>query len=132
MANLLQRDATITDALPTITAKEEFLRLIVGNLAECKRLHGNAMVRIGVTGGGAVPYNRISYLNGSGTEVASGAFLGGAPFKNAARVDDDSWSSAAMTLPEVQALLGEIRKFKPNHPAPEPHISSKGHSKRAI
>jgi hypothetical protein len=37
-----------------------------------------------------------------------------------------------MTLPEVQALLGEIRQFKPNHPVNEMPSRAKGNSKRAI
>ena len=108
MANLLRPDATITDALPGISAQEEYVRQIVGNLMLCKRAHGNASVRIGVTGDGAAPYNR--------KEIAFGAFVGASPFKNAMRVNDDTWSTASMSFGEVQALLGELRQFKVRHP----------------
>ena len=116
MANLLQPDATITDALPGIIGKEEYVRQIVGNLMECKRAHGNASVRIGITGDGTAPYNRISYFNAAEKEIAFGAFVGASPFKNSMRVNDDSWSTASMTFAEVQALLGELRQFKVRHP----------------
>ena len=116
MANLLQPDATITDALPGITGKEEYVRQIVGNLMECKRAHGNASVRIGITGDGTAPYNRISYFNEAEKEIAFGAFVGASPFKNSMRVNDDTWSTASMTFAEVQALLGELRQFKVRHP----------------
>jgi len=116
VANLLQPDATITDALPGITGKEEYVRQIVGNLMECKRAHGNASVRIGITGDGTAPYNRISYFNEAEKEIAFGAFVGASPFKNSMRVNDDTWSTASMTFAEVQALLGELRQFKVRHP----------------
>jgi hypothetical protein len=116
VANLLQPDATITDALPGIIGKEEYVRQIVGNLMECKRAHGNASVRIGITGDGTAPYNRISYFNDAEKEIAFGAFVGASPFKNSMRVSDDSWSTASMTFAEVQALLGELRQFKVRHP----------------
>jgi hypothetical protein len=116
VANLLQPDATITDALPGIVAQEEYVRQIVGNLMECKRAHGNAHVRIGITGDGTAPYNRISYLDNSEKEVAFGAFVGASPFKNTMRVNDDTWSTASMSFAEVQALLGELRQFKVRHP----------------
>jgi hypothetical protein len=132
MANLLQHDATINDALPTIIEKEEFVRLILGNLMQCKRLHGNASVRIGVTGDGTAPYHRISYYNDAGIEVASGAFIGGSPFKNVTRVNDDTWSSTATTLAEVQAILGELRQFKPHYPVAETPRNTKTPHKRKM
>ena len=116
VANLLQPDATITDALPGIIGKEEYVRQIVGNLMECKRAHGNASVRIGITGDGTAPYNRISYFNDAEKEIAFGAFVGASPFKNSMRVNDDTWSTASMTFAEVQAVLGELRQFKVRHP----------------
>ena len=116
VSNLLQPDATITDALPGIIAKEEYVRQIVGNLMLCKRAHGNASVRIGITGDGTAPYNRISYLDGAEKEIAFGAFVGASPFKNSMRVNDDTWSTASMSFAEVQALLGELRQFKVRHP----------------
>jgi hypothetical protein len=126
MANQLPPDATIADSLPA-TGKEEFVRQIVGNMAKCQRLHGATRVRIGVTGAGAAPYHRVSYFDGErGVETAYGAFIGAAPFKNLTKVHDDaSWSTSFSTLPEIQALLGELRNFKPIHPPGVPTIPVK-------
>ena len=131
VANLLQPDATITDALPGIIGKEEYVRQIVGNLIECKRAHGNASVRIGITGDGTAPYNRISYFNAAEKEIAFGAFVGGSPFKNSMRVNDDSWSTASMTFAEVQVLLGELRQFKVRHPM-DAQPPAKNSKKRSV
>ncbi|MDB5395283.1 MAG: hypothetical protein JWM91_2789 [Rhodospirillales bacterium] len=130
MTNQLQPDATIADSLPA-TGKEEFVRQIVGNMAKCQRLHGATRVRIGVTGAGSAPYHRVSYFDDErGVETAYGAFVGGTPFKNLTKVHDtDSWSTSFSTLPEIQTLLGELRNFKPVHPAGVPPISGKGLAK---
>jgi hypothetical protein len=132
VANLLQPDATINDALPNIIAKEEYVRQIVGNLMQCKRVHGNASVRIGITGDGTAPYNRISYLNDADKEIAFGAFVGASPFKNTMRVNDDTWSTASMTFAEVQALLGELRQFKVRHPMDAQSPAARTPKKRAV
>jgi len=131
VANILRPDATITDALPGIAAQEEYVRQIVGNLMLCKRAHGNASVRIGVTGDGTAPYNRISYLDGAEKEIAFGAFVGASPFKNSMRVNDDTWSTASMSFGEVQALLGELRQFKVRHPM-DAQPPAKQSKKRAV
>src|ERR1700722_17513171 len=72
--------------------------------------------RIRLTGDGTAPYKSISYFNAAEKEIAFGAFVGGSPFKNSMRVNDDSWSTASMTFAEVQVLLGELRQFKVRHP----------------
>jgi len=131
VANSLQPDATITDALPGIIGKEEYVRQIVGNLIACKRAHGNANVRIGITGDDTAPYNRISYFNDAEKEIAFGAFVGASPFKSSMRVSDDSWSTASMTFAEVQALLGELRQFKVRHPI-DAHPPAKTSKKRSV
>jgi hypothetical protein len=130
MANQLQPDATIAASLPA-TGKEEFVRQIVGNMAKCQRLHGATRVRIGVTGAGAAPYHRVSYFDAdTGVETPYGAFVGATPFKNLTKVNEtDNWSTSFSTLPEIQALLGELRNFKPIHPPGVPAASGKGAAK---
>ena len=126
MATQLPPDATIADSLPEV-GREEFVRQIVGNMAKCQRLHGAARVRIGVTGAGAAPYHRVSYFDGErGVETPFGAFIGSAPFKNLTKVHETaSWSTSFSTLPEIQALLGELRNFKPIHPPGIPAVVTK-------
>jgi hypothetical protein len=113
MATILQPDATVADALPHIVKKEEYVRIIVANMARCRRVHGNALVRIGIAGDGANPSHRVSYTSKAGREIAYGAYAGSMAFKNAARMHDKSWSAAAMSFEEVQDLLGSLRQFTP-------------------
>jgi hypothetical protein len=125
MTKFLEEDATIADVLPTLTNKEEYVRVVFGNMAECKRRFGNASVRIGIAGDGKAPYHRVSYRNSADVEIPFGAFVGKNPFKNEARVHDDTWSSVSVTMAEIQALMGELRHFEikspPKPPAPPKH-----------
>jgi len=109
---IFEPNATITDALPTLANKEEYVRAILGNLMDCKRKHGNANVRIGIGGTTKVPSHKVSYLDAAGQEVIFGAYAGKSPAKDDVAVRDDPWSSATMSFPEVQSLLGELRNFK--------------------
>jgi len=109
---IFEPNATITDALPTLANKEEYVRAILGNLMDCKRKHGNAIVRIGIAGTTKVPSHKVSYVDAAGEEVIFGAYAGKAPGKDDVLVRDDAWSSASMSFPEVQSLLGELRNFK--------------------
>jgi hypothetical protein len=109
---IFEPNATITDALPTLANKEEYVRAILGNLMDCKRKHGNANVRIGIAGTTKVPSHKVSYLDPDGGEVVFGAYAGKAPSKDDVQVRDDTRSTASMSFPEVQSLLGELRNFK--------------------
>ena len=46
---------TIADILATLDKPEEYLRGVVGHLSERRKENGGAWVKIGITGGGAVP-----------------------------------------------------------------------------
>ena len=109
---IFEPNATITDALPSLADREEYVRAILGNLMDCKRKHGNANVRIGIAGTTKVPSHKVSYLDLTGVEIIFGAYAGKTPAKDDVLVRDDAWSSASMSFPEVQALLGELRHFK--------------------
>lgn len=109
---IFQPNATITDALPTLANKEEYVRAILANLVECKRKHGNAGVRIGIAGTSKVPAHKVSYVDATGTEVTFGSYAGKSPTKDDPGTRDDPWSNASMSMPEVQVILGELRNFK--------------------
>ncbi|HLZ67405.1 MAG TPA: hypothetical protein VKQ29_14320 [Aliidongia sp.] len=117
MAQLLEPNATISDALPALADKVEFVRAILGNLMDCKRAHGNANVRIGIAGTAKIPSHKVSYLDPAGEETIFGAYAGKTPTKDDELVRDDAWSNASMSFLEVQALLGELRNFKIAKPA---------------
>jgi hypothetical protein len=57
----LSQDATIADVLATLARAESYVRGMLENMYECKREHGNAVARIGITGGGVAPNYRIEF-----------------------------------------------------------------------
>jgi hypothetical protein len=103
----LPADATLETARPTLGKPEEHVRVILSNMAGCRKQHGNAHVRIGVTGKGRFPYHQIFYLNDE-AENLYGCFDGKRPFVPSE--DASGWSTESMSFEQVQALLGSIRK----------------------
>jgi hypothetical protein len=105
-------DDTIATVLETLTNKEEYVRTVLANMAECRRQFGSCgRVYIGVTGGDKAPHHKITYINDRGNWQTFGAFNGKKPFKDVV-IHDNSWSTAHMSIEDVQAVLGELRGFK--------------------
>ena len=109
-AKPLRPDSTIRDVQPTLGAPEEYVRVVLGHLSACFKQHGNAYVRIGITGSGAFPSHKVVYTNADGGEVLFKAYAERTPFDTEIHIH--TWSSARMSVKEVQTLLGEIRGFK--------------------
>jgi hypothetical protein len=121
------RDAIVADVASGLDKPSEYVRHILANLWDCKGKHGNATVRIGVTGVGISPHYRIDYLcelpEIGKMEVNFGAFDGRnhkviRVIEEASVAKDESvlmkehWSERSNTLDEIAALLGELRNFK--------------------
>lgn len=103
---------TIATVLDMLTDKEEYVRTVLVNMAECRRRFDSACrVYIGVTGSATAPHHKISYINARGNWQTFGTFNGKKPFKDVA-IHEKNWSSAHMSLEDVKALLGELRGFK--------------------
>jgi hypothetical protein len=105
---LLAPDATLEDVRSTLTKPEDHVAMVLSTMQPCRRKHGNAQVRIGVTGTGKVPYHKVVYLDDDGAEQLFASFDGHNPdHKN--KVHEHTWSTRAMSFAEVQGLLGRIR-----------------------
>ena len=113
MASKLASNTTIADLLPTLQRPEEYVRVVLANMHACKRVHGNAMVKVGITGSGQVPYHKITFFTAEGSEELFDAFDGKHRFKGV-EVGTASWSTENLSFDQVQALLGSIRGFTSN------------------
>lgn len=105
-------DATLADVRHTLLEPERHVATVLGTMSPCRKEHGNAHVRIGITGEGKVPYHKVAYLDESGNEQLYAAFDG----KNKNEeyiVHEKTWSTKSMSFAEVQSLLGDIRGFTP-------------------
>jgi hypothetical protein len=63
----IPEDATIADVLGRLNAPERYVREVLGHMWECRKQHGAASVRIGVTGEGRAPHYQIEYPNPNGS-----------------------------------------------------------------
>jgi hypothetical protein len=104
----LKPTATIRDVQSTLEKPEEYVRVVLEHLMGCKRQHGSARVRIGITGMGKVPYHKIVYDGEDGAERLFGAYDGQHRFPEVAP-HDHAWSSVHMTVEDVRGILGELR-----------------------
>lgn len=126
----LPTNVSIPDVLQTLARPEHYVRGILEILHECRREHGNATVRIGVTGDGIAPHYRIDFrMPENVLGIANGIFgaFDGRSHKLIRWIDDSSqedgsvlqanhWSTRSMTIDEVATYLGQIRGFKKNSP----------------
>jgi hypothetical protein len=74
----------------------------------CFVKHGNARVRIGITGEGKIPYHKVTFMSADGHEQFYDAFAGESRFQGV-KVLENTWSTGFMTYEDVQALLGKLR-----------------------
>ena len=126
---IIASDATIRETLGSLLHPEEYVRRILEKMYECRSHRGSASVRIGVTGEGRAPNYRTEYLlDGvrkvfavySGLSHEQREDLGELTLDNLfgdERMPDhalqgEHWSTRAMELGEVTALIGEIRGVK--------------------
>jgi len=108
----LPPNTTIKNVQHTLQKPEEYVRIVLSHLMDCKREKQAApLVRIGVTGVGKVPYHKVIYKSDEGLEVLFGAYDGEHKFSGPIQ-DGDTWSTVAMTIADVRSALGEIRSLK--------------------
>ena len=105
-------DATIRDVLPTLTNADEFVRVVLGHMSECRMQHLNAFVRIGVTGQGKVPSHIIVYDDASDQEHLFKGWSESTPFEEP-NFRGDNWSRTRMSWDEVRTLRGETLRINP-------------------
>ena len=136
--NSIPADATIAVIKGRLRDPIEYVRRVLMNMQSCKEEHGDAVVRIGITGEGVAPHYRIEPEEGLGAPVGRElsshtsdemerertyilrAFYNaynGFSHKKQIRwshkeLQDDSWSRHSMILAEVRDLIGEMRGYK--------------------
>lgn len=113
----LPPDATLPDVVDDLADAEEYLRRMLGNLRFCQKRHGDARVRIGVTGKGTPkgisPSYRIDYSTGDGVAVFNG--FGGTSHSafTETNLHETNWSRAHTPIQEVQRLYDGLRRARP-------------------
>ena len=108
-------DATVADVVQTLDRPVEYIRRILEKLEHCRRVHGDAQVRIGVRGQLECPNYLVEYLRTDpktkGTSVHPVAAYSGSTHRELAakHIEDAIWSPEEMNITAVSALIGRLR-----------------------
>jgi len=79
----------------------------------CAKKHGNAHVRIGVTGTGQKPCYRVFYkMENQSKETIYGSYWDNHDPLNKEDAVNTNWGTASMNFEEIDALLKEKIKWK--------------------
>ena len=104
-------NSTFSSIVRTLDKPEAQIRQILEVMIPCRRQHGNAHVRIGVTGEGKQPYFKIFSVATDGSHDTYGTFYGPTRQDDSWQAQVGAWSSASSSVEEIQELLGQVRGF---------------------
>jgi hypothetical protein len=118
MANeRLDDQSTISSLRDELENPVSYTREVLQRLWDCERGYGASHVRVGLTTGGGSPHYVIEPIAppapGNPRIVAT---YNGRTHRALSKKDSDvvnQWAKAALTLPEVSLLIGELRHYKP-------------------
>jgi hypothetical protein len=109
-------DSTIADVVQTLSDPVEYVRRLLEKLERCRRVHGDAQVRIGVRGRVECPNYLIEYLRHDAktgrTSVHPDAAYSGSTHRDLAprHIEEAAnWSPEEMNITAVSALIGRLR-----------------------
>lgn len=105
MPKKIASDATIATVWPHLAHQRDYVAGARHKAKQCKDQHGNAFVRIGVTGTGQKPCYRVFYKTPSEGEEIFGSYWDMHDPLDSQHAINTHWSTAAMSFDEVHALM---------------------------
>jgi hypothetical protein len=109
-------DSTIADVVERLNKPVEYVRRVLEKLEHCRRVHGDAQVRLGVLSRSECPNYLIEYAledkkTHQMTVHADAAYSGSTHRELAPRHIEDAknWSPEEMNITAVAALIGRLR-----------------------
>lgn len=116
MPEQLPTDATIISIYDGLTYPSKYARGVLHKMLGCVRAHGNATVRIGITGTGQKPCYRVCYTDSAGNEQIFGSWWDmGDPLATEDAVNQN-WSTRVVSHKELEDFLSD----KLGHRGPRP------------
>lgn len=118
MPKPISNDSTLRTVWPHLTHQREYVAGVRHKAERCNKEHGNAFVKIGVTGTGQKPCYRVFYKSEDSTEKIYGSYWDTHQPLDNEKAINTNWSTAAMTYDEVHLLMLEKhppRKLSASH-----------------
>jgi hypothetical protein len=101
----LPSDATIETVWPHLIDPRAYVAGARQKMMTCAKQHGNAHVRIGITGSGQAPCYRIFHKTQAGAETIYGSYWNNHdPLDNSDAITNN-WSTASMDFDQIDAFL---------------------------
>lgn len=113
MPTRLPPDATIASVWNFLTNPRPYVAAVRHKMELCHKMHGNAAVRIGVTGTGQKPCYRITYGTQSDETIYGSYWDNGDPLEKEDAISAN-WSTASMSFDEVDAFFKEKINYGSN------------------
>lgn len=114
--DLIEADSTIASVVERLDKPVEYVRRVLEKLEHCRRLHGDAQVRVGILSRPECPnylieYSREDPKTHKTTVIPSAAYSGSTHRELAPRHIEDpkNWSPEEMNITAVAALIGRLR-----------------------
>lgn len=101
----IPRDSTVATVWPTLTHPEDYLSGVLELAERCRTTHGNAFVRIGITGSGQKPCYRVVWRRDDGTEEIFGSHWDNHQPLDNEKAPGTNWSTRATSCDELRALM---------------------------
>jgi hypothetical protein len=112
MAGKIAADSTIATVWPTLTHQKAYLSGALHKMRQCNTEHGNARIRIGVTGTGQKPYYRVAFVTPEGHEHVWGSFYDNHDALEEGFAVTSNWSSVTMTFDQVLEFYADAIGYK--------------------
>ena len=105
-------NSTVASVWPHLAHSREYVAGVRQKLMTCEKEHGNAHVRIGVTGTGQKPCYRVFHLTDQNTETVYGSYWDNHDPLDHSDAVTPNWSTASMTFKEIDDFLKEKINWK--------------------
>lgn len=115
MPKTLAQDATLATVWPHLTHQRDYIAGLFNKMKICVKQHGNADVRLGVTGTGQKPCYRISYRTAEGSQIFGSFWDNHQPLDNEV-AKSENWSKTTMSFEQVEVLFRDKVGWKGNSP----------------
>lgn len=103
----LPPDSTIDSIWSHLTRQRDYVAGVLHKAKSCRDKHGNAFVKIGVTGTGQKPCYRVLFENADGSNEIFGSYWDMHQPLDNEHAKSENWSTVAMTYEEIYTLMNE-------------------------